>query len=300
MQDNPLIKIALPIAIAVIMCGIGLTLRGSDFRRIGENPKPVLIGVLGHYLLLPSLGFAMAWLFPMSPEFAVGLVLVAACPSGSTSNALTFLARGNVALAVTLTVISALITFVSVPLLVNLALQFFAGETREIRLPVGQTILHLAALVLIPVLLGMGLRRYASGFAVRVEPWVSKFALGFLLLLIVAISVAERERLPEWLSQLGPAALTLCCSAIGLGYLLGRISGLALRDSITVGMEVGVQNSTLAIVIALSLLQSPQIAMPGAVYGLLMYLPALAMVVLGRRAVAREEVRASASDIPGS
>ncbi|WP_242110737.1 bile acid:sodium symporter family protein [Luteimonas aquatica] len=291
MQDNPLIKLALPIAIAVIMCGIGLTLRGGDFRRIAEHPKPVWVGVLGHYLLLPGLGFAVASLFPMSPELAVGLVLVAACPSGSTSNALTFLARGNVALAVTLTVISALVTFLSVPLLVNLALQAFGGQAREIRLPVGQTVLHLAALVLAPVLLGMAIRRFAPGFAQRVEPWVSRFSLGFLLLLIVAIAVSERERLPAWLAQLGPAALTLCCAAVGLGFLLGRACGLALRDAITIGMEVGVQNSTLAIVIALSLLQSPQIAMPGAVYGLLMYLPALAMVVLGRRAVAREEAR---------
>jgi len=289
MQDSLLVKIALPIAIAVIMCGIGMTLSGGDFRRIAQRPKPVLIGILGHYALLPLLGFAAAWLFPMPAELAIGLVLVAACPSGTTSNALTYLARGNVALAVTLTVISALVTFLSVPLLVNLALQVFGGEARDIRLPVGQTILHLAALVLAPVLIGMAVRRWAPAFAQRLEPWVSRFALGFLVLLIVAIAVSERENLPAWFAQMGPAALTLCCAAVGLGFLLGRISGLELRDAITIGMEVGVQNSTLAIVIALTLLQSPQVALPGAVYGLLMYLPALAMVVSGRRAVARDE-----------
>ncbi|TWI00272.1 BASS family bile acid:Na+ symporter [Luteimonas cucumeris] len=289
MPDSLLIRIGLPIAIAIIMCGIGMTLSGADFRRIGERPKPVLVGLVGHYLLLPLLGFAVAWLFRLPTELAVGLVLVAACPSGSTSNALTYLARGNVALAVTLTVISALVTFLSVPLLVNLALQLFGGETRDIRLPVAQTIVHLAALVLVPVLLGMGVRRHAPGFVRRVEPWVSRFALGFLLLLIIAIVVAEHEQLPIWFVQLGPAALTLGCAAIGLGFLLGRVSGLVLRDAITVGMEVGVQNSTLAIVIALTLLESPQIALPGAMYGLLMYFPALALVALGRRAVAREE-----------
>ncbi len=289
MQDSLLVKIALPIAIAIIMCGIGMTLSGGDFHRIAQRPKPVLIGILGHYALLPALGFAVAWLFPMPAEFAIGLVLVAACPSGTTSNALTYLARGNVALAVTLTVISALVTFLSVPLLVNLALQTFGGEARDIRLPVGQTVLHLAALVLAPVLIGMAVRRWAPAFAHRAEPWVSRFSLAFLVLLIVAIAVSERENLPTWFAQMGPAAMTLCCAAIGLGFLLGRISGLALRDAVTIGMEVGVQNSTLAIVIALTLLQSPQIAMPGAMYGLLMYLPALAMVVLGRRAIARQE-----------
>lgn len=293
MQDSLLIKFGLPIAIAIIMCGIGMTLSGGDFRRIGEKPKPVLIGLLGHYLLLPLLGFGVAWLFRLPTEFAVGLVLVAACPSGSTSNALTYLARGNVALAVTLTVISALATFISVPLLVNLALPMFGGEARDIQLPVGQTIAHLAVLVLMPVLLGMCIRRFAPGFVRHVEPWVSKFALGFLVLLIIGIAISERANLPTWLAQMGPAAMTLGCAAIGLGFLLGRVSGLALRDAITIGMEVGVQNSTLAIVIALTLLQSSQIALPGAIYGLLMYFPALAMVVLGRRAIARQEAAAA-------
>lgn len=291
MQDSLLLKIGLPIAIAIIMCGIGLTLSGEDFRRVGRHPKPVVVGLIGHYLLLPALGFAVAWMFPDSLEFAVGFVLVAACPSGSSSNALTYLARGNVALAVTLTVISALVTFVSVPLLVNLALQWFGGEARQIRLPVAQTVMHLAALVLVPVLLGMGVRRVASGFALRVEPWVSRFALGLLLLLIVAIIVTQRDLLWRSFPELGPAALGMCAAAIGGGFLLARISGLALRDAITVGMEVGVQNSTLAIVIALTLLQSPQIAVPAAMYGLMMYLPAFAVVVLGRRAVARDDAR---------
>lgn len=297
MQDSLLIKFGLPIAIAIIMCGIGMTLSGGDFRRIAERPKPVLVGLLGHYTLLPLLGFAVAWLFRLPTEFAVGLVLVAACPSGSTSNALTYLARGNVALAVTLTVISALVTFISVPLLVNLALQMFGGEARDIRLPVGQTIAHLAVLVLIPVLLGMGIRRIAPGFVRHVEPWVSKFALAFLVLLVVGIVISERANLPIWFAQMGPAAMTLCCAAIGLGFLLGRITGLVLRDAITVGMEVGVQNGTLAIVIALTLLQSPQIALPGAMYGLLMYFPALAMVALGRRAVARQEAAVASAGL---
>ncbi|UOF16258.1 bile acid:sodium symporter family protein [Lysobacter capsici] len=293
MQDSLLLKIGLPIAIAIIMCGIGLTLSGADFRRIGQHPKPVVVGLIGHYLLLPLLGFAVAWLFPDSLEFAVGFVLVAACPSGSSSNALTFLARGNVALAVTLTVISALVTFISVPLLVNLALDWFGGETRHIRLPVGQTVMHLAALVLVPVLLGMGLRRFAPALAQRIEPWVSRFALLLLLLLIVAISVTQHDLLLRTFPELGPAALLMCSAAIGGGFALARVSGLDLRDSITVGMEVGVQNSTLAIVIALTLLNSPQVAVPAAMYGLLMYVPAFAVVMLGRRAVAREQARAA-------
>lgn len=293
MQDNVAVQIGLPIAIIVIMAGIGLTLTLADFQRISQKPKPVLVGLLGHYLLLPVLAFAVAWAFSLPTELAVGLVLVAACPSGSSSNALTYLARGNVALAVTLTVISALATFVSVPLLVNLALQVFGGEARAIQLPVGPTVKHLAVLVLIPVMSGMAIRRFAPDFARRVEPAIGKFSLGLLLAVIVVLVYTERATLGAMLLQVGPAALTMGCAAIGLGYLLGRGCGLALRDAITVGMEVGVQNATLAIVIALTLLNSPQIALPGAIYGLLMYLPALAMVALGRRAVKREEAGAA-------
>ena len=432
MQDNLAVQLGLPIAIMVIMCGIGLTLTLADFQRISQKPKPVLVGLLGHYLLLPLLGFAVAWAFalptdlavglvlvaacpsgsssnaltylargnvalavtltvisalatfisvpllvnlaldvfggeareirlPLGPTIkhltvlvlgpvmfgmavrrfaptfarkvepaigkfslalllavimvlvyteratlggmlvkvgpaaltmgcaAVGLVLVAACPSGSSSNALTYLARGNVALAVTLTVISALATFISVPLLVNLALDVFGGEAREIRLPLGPTIKHLTVLVLGPVMLGMAVRRFAPTFARKVEPAIGKFSLALLLAVIMVLVYTERATLGGLLVKVGPAALTLGCAAIGLGYLLGRACGLVLRDAITVGMEVGVQNATLAIVIALTLLNSPQIALPGAIYGLLMYLPALALVVLGRRAVAREE-----------
>ncbi|MES2857967.1 MAG: bile acid:sodium symporter family protein [Pseudomonadota bacterium] len=293
MQDNVAVQIGLPIAIIVIMAGIGLTLTLADFQRISQRPRPVLVGLAGHYLLLPMLGFIVAWAFALPTELAVGLVLVAACPSGSSSNALTYLARGNVALAVTLTVISALATFVSVPLLVNLALQVFGGEAREIRLPLGPTVKHLAVLVLIPVMLGMAIRRSAPDFARRVEPAIAKFSLALLLVVILVLVYTERATLGAMLFQVGPAALTMGSAAIGLGYLLGRGCRLALRDAITVGMEVGVQNATLAIVIALTLLNSPQIALPGAIYGLLMYLPALAMVALGRRAVAREEARAA-------
>lgn len=290
MQDSLLITVGLPIAIMIIMCGIGLTLTLTDFRHIREHPKPVVVGLVGHYVLLPLLGFTVAWAFSLPTELAVGFVLVAACPSGSTSNLLTFLARGNVALAVTLTVISALVTFLSVPLLVNLALDVFGGEARAIRLPIGPTIKHLALLVLLPVTIGMTVRRFAPAFALKVEPAVGRFALVVALVVVAALVYVERDTIADMMVKIGPAALALGCAAIGLGFLLGRVSGLVLRDAITVGMEVGVQNATLAMVIALTLLQSPQIALPGAIYGLLMYLPALAAAALGRRAVARQQV----------
>lgn len=283
MEPSVLISTGLPVAIAVIMCGIGMHLTPADFRRIGEFPRSVAVGVAGHYVLLPGLAFAVAWLFGLPPELAVGLILVAACPSGSIANTLTFLARGNVALAVCLSVISALATFASIPLLVALAGEVFAGEARAIRVPVAATMGHLAGILLVPIVTGMLVRAHLPRVAAALGPWVGRFAVLLLGILILGILLTQRGALVAAALQSGPAVLTLCCGAIAGGWALGRLARLPERDVLTVSLEVGVQNAALAILIALSVLQSPQVAIPGALYGGLMYGPALAVVVLGRR-----------------
>jgi bile acid:Na+ symporter, BASS family len=283
MAPSVLISVGLPIAIGIIMCGIGLHLTLADFRRVREFPRSVLAGVAGHYLLLPALGFGMAWLFRLPPELAVGLVLVAACPSGNMANTLTFLARGNVALAICLSVISALATFLSIPVLVGLASEVFAGEARAIRVPVLETVKHLAGILLLPIAAGMLIHARLPRVAHALQPWVGRFAVLLLVVLILGIAITQRGALTAAALQAGPAALALCCAAIGGGYALGRLAGLPPRDVLTVSLEVGVQNGALAILIALSVLNSAQIAIPGALYGALMYLPALVVVAIGRR-----------------
>lgn len=283
MEQSALISIGLPVAIGIIMCGIGLHLTPADFRRVREFPRSVLVGVAGHYVLLPALGFAMAWLFRLPAELAVGLVLVAACPSGNMANTLTFLARGNVALAVCLSVISALVTFLSVPLLVALASEVFVGEARSIRVPVPETVKHLAGILLIPIATGMLVRARLPRVAQALGPWVGRFAVLLLVALILGIAISQRGALTAAAIQAGPAALALCCAAIGGGYALGVLARLPPRDVLTVSLEVGVQNGALAILLALSVLGSAQIAIPGALYGVLMYLPALVVVAIGRR-----------------
>lgn len=286
MEQGSLIGIGLPVAIAIVMCGIGLHLSPADFRRVTEFPRSVVVGVAGHYLLLPALGFATAWAFRLPPELAVGLVLVAACPSGNIANTLTFLARGNVALAVCLSVISALVTFVSIPLFVGLASDVFMGEARSVRVPVLETARHLAGILLLPITAGMLVRARLPGLAAALQPWVSRLAVLLLVVLIVGIAVTQREGLAAAALKAGPASLALCTAAIAGGFVLGRLARLPPRDVVTVSLEVGVQNGALAILIALSVLGSAQMAIPGALYGGLMYLPAFAVVALGRRAAA--------------
>lgn len=284
MLDNVLVTTGLPIVAALIMWGIGLTLRVEDFRRVAGRPRSLIIGVAGHYLLLPLLGFAFAGSFAASPGYAVGFVLLAACPSANVSNVLAFLARGNTALAVSLAVICAFVTLLSVPLLVNFALDWFGGaDARWVRLPLRQTMTHLALLLLAPVMLGMLVRRLAPGFALRAEPWIGRLSLLFLLVLAVVITLGNADLAKDAIRRLGLPTLLMCTLGIAGGLLLARAFRLPIADAITIGMEVGVQNCMLAMLVALTLLRMPEVAMPAAVYGLTMFLPAFALVAFGRR-----------------
>ncbi|MBF6024450.1 bile acid:sodium symporter family protein [Lysobacter niastensis] len=284
MEDNLLIRVALPLVNFIIMCGIGLTLEVADFRRIGRSPKSVAVGVAGHYLLLPAIGFVMAYVFRDTPGFAIGFVLLAACPSASVSNTLSYLAGGNVALAVALTAISAVASLLSVPAWILLAARAFDIEGRMVQLPVSETIARLAVLVLLPVALGMGARHWARAWALRVQPWISRVALLSLILVVVAFAVTQWELVSRSISELGAATLAMSAAAMVGGLLLARAVKLSFADSVTISIEVGVQNCMLAMLVALTILHSVQAALPAATYGLMMFVPALAVVALGRRA----------------
>jgi len=278
-----LVNVALPLANVVILLGVGLVLDTGDFRRIRERPRPLVVGLFGHYLLLPALGFAMAWQFRHEPAIAVGFVLIAACPSASASNLLTHLARGNTALAVTLTVISAVATLVTLPLMLNAAGEWLYGASYRMRLPFWQTMGRLAVLVLLPVVAGIALRRFRPRLALRIEPWVSRVGLAALMLAISTYLATNFPAFARSFERVGPATVCMSTVAIVAGLLLGRVSALSRRDTITIGMEVGVQNCMLALLVAFTLLRSPEVAVPAITYGVMMFLPAFGLVALGRR-----------------
>jgi BASS family bile acid:Na+ symporter len=277
-QVDGLLRYGLSLANLLIMFGIGMGLSAGDFVRLAGDRRPLLAGVAGQYLLLPVLGFLVAgWLLP-SVELALGFVLVAACPSASASNALTWLARGNVALAVTLTALSAVLALVAIPLALAVALHWFAGEAQRIQLPVASMLAHLAVLVLLPVACGMLVRRQWPAFGARAEPWFNRGGMAMLLLLVGVIAFQQRAVLSQWLGTLAPAVVALCVSALAGGYLLAWAIRLPRRDAVTVALEVGVQNCLLALLIAYNVLGLPLVGMPAAIYGVLMYPLALLLV----------------------
>ncbi|WP_286220857.1 bile acid:sodium symporter family protein [Marinobacter apostichopi] len=285
METSPLISIGLPISLFIIMVGIGLTLTLRDFGQVTRNPRSVVVGTFAQILLMPLVAFAIAPLLGLAPALAVGLVIIAACPGGTTSNLFVLLARGHIALSILLTVSASLITIITLPFFTNYALQMYFGEAANISLPVGKTIAMLVVIVLLPVALGMFIRTKAPAKAQKAEGMVSIFGGFVLLLLIIALLWGSRERLPELLAQAGPAAFLLNLAGIVIGLGLSRLAGLSQRESLAIAVELGIKNGTIALMVTLTLLESSEMSIPAVVYSVLMYGFGCILIAMGRRLV---------------
>ena len=273
MESSFLTAVFLPFALFIIMLGMGLGLTVKDFTRIFVEPKAVIIGLIAQLIIVPVVGFLLAMFFPLSPELAVGVVILAACPGGPTSNLVTYLVKGNVALSITLTAISSLVTVFTIPLVVNLAMQQFMTESVALQLPFLKTVIQIAVITLIPVSLGMLTHHYAPTLAATIEKKVKWLSLFFLGLIIVGLLLKERENVSSFFLQVGGVTLTLNVLTMVLGYGLSVLTGLNRECAKAITVEVGIQNGTLAILIASTptFLNNPNMAIPAAVYALLMF-----------------------------
>lgn len=282
MDQSPLVEIGLPIALFIIMVGIGLTLTVDDFRREARQPRAMTLGSIAQILLMPLLAFGIAAVLGLSPELTLGLVILAASPGGTTSNVVALMARANVALSIVLTVVASVVTIVTLPLAANLALAWRADDADVVvRVPLVNSIGLLVVIVLIPVLLGMTIRARRPEAAVRFEPRVSAFGAVVLVALIAGIAIDMRGELPTLIAESGPAALLLNLGGLGLGYATGLL-GLSSKDRRTCAAELGIKNGTLAILIAVTVVGNEVVATPAAVYSVLMYITAFGLVAYGR------------------
>jgi BASS family bile acid:Na+ symporter len=270
------------------MLGMGLSLVPEDFRRITRYPKAVAVGTACQIVLLPLIAALITTVIPMQPEIAVGLIILAVCPGGPSSNLVTYLARGDVALSVTLTAVSSVITVVTIPLFANLALQHFLGESTAIALPIGKTILQILLITLLPTAIGMAIRSRFPETARRLEKQMSKFAAGLLALIIVLLLSKESSKLYGFLLRVGVGAVLLNLLAVLSGLLAGKAFRLPLAQQICIAIEVGIQNGTLAIAITAGLLNNADMAVPAAIYSLLMYVTGFAAILYGRKRVGSE------------
>lgn len=285
MQANFFTAVLLPTGLAIIMLGMGLTLLPEDFQRVTRYPKAVAIGLVSQLLFLPIVAFLVASIVPMQPEIAVGLMVLALCPGGPSSNMITYLAKGDVALSVTLTALSSAITVFTIPIFTNLSLQYFAGQNAAIALPIGQTMLQIFAIALVPIGLGMLIRQQFPDLARRLEKTANRLAIAFLALIILAIIIREWNRIPSFIAQVGIGVVLLNVISMLIGFWFGKLFNLNFAQRICIAIEVGIQNATLAIAITAGLLNNPDMAVPAAVYSLFAYATAILVIFYSRRSV---------------
>jgi bile acid:Na+ symporter, BASS family len=283
METSFLSAVVLPTSLAIIMLGMGLSLVPDDFQRVKKYPKAVAVGLISQLIFLPIIGFIIAKVVPMQPTIAVGLMILALCPGGVSSNIITFLAKGDVALSVTLTALSSVITVFTIPLLGNLAYQHFIGETAAIALPIDKTILQIFLMTLFPISLGMILRHNFTEFALSLEKATTRIAGGFFALIVLLLIIREWEKLPGFIVQVGIAVVLLNIISMLVGFSLSKLLKLNHPQQICITLEVGLQNATLAIAITAGILNNPDMAIPAAVYGLFMNITGFIIICYGRK-----------------
>ncbi len=273
--------VILALSLVIIMFGMGLTLTVNDFKRVFIEPKAILIGLANQLILLPLIGFLLISIFSVRAEIAIGLIILAACPGGPTSNLITHLAKGDTALSVSLTAIASFVTLITIPFIINLGLQTVLGSETEIQLNVVQTIAQVFVIVIIPVSIGMWIRASKEAFAMKMEKPV-RIASGIVFVLVlVGVILSEKENIIPYAQQAGLITFTLNILTMGLGMIIATFMKLSPRQAISISIESGIQNGTLAIAIATGLLMNTEYAIAPAIYSLIMFLTGALVIFWG-------------------
>lgn len=288
MQGDLISSVLLPLSLAFIMFSLGLGLTPADFRRILAQPRALIVGVICHFVLLPLVCYLMVRGFGMSGAFAVGFMILAACPTGTTSNLLTYLARGDVALALSFTAVASVLTIFTLPLIVAWSLTQFVGQGRGINMPVGMMMGQVFLVLGLPVAIGMAVRRRWTAPALRFEPRATRVSTVLFVIIVVLAVIKNWAMLRDNFATLAPFAVGLNLAMLAIGFVAAWLARLSRRQSVTLGIETAMQNAALALVIASTVLKEDAMAVPGALYGVLMYAGGLLFAAGMRRFVDTE------------
>lgn len=281
-MDSALTSVGLPIALAIIMFGLGLDLTVADFRRVGRHPRAVVVALACQLVLLPVVCFGLVRLFDLDPLLGVGMLLLAASPGGTTANLFSYVFRGDVALNISLTAVNSVISIATLPLITNLAIDHYdLGDS--VSMPLTEVV-KVFVLILVPVGVGMLVRRARAEFARSMNRPVRIGSAVILAVLVLGIFVSERDDVGGHLADVGLVAGLFCAISLVVGYAVPRAFGVVEDQAVASSMEIGVHNGTLAIFVAENVLDSTEIAVPAAVYSVLMFfLAALWGAVVSRR-----------------
>lgn len=273
MESSALTSIFLPLALGIIMLGLGLSLTLDDFKRVVLYPKAILIGLICQMILLPIICFVIALTFGLPPELAVGLMLLAASPGGATANLYSHLSKGDVALNISLTAVNSLLTLFTLPFIVNFSIGYFLESGQVIPMQF-KKVMEVFAIVLVPVTIGMLVRNKSNSLAQKLDKPVKILSALFLVLIIAATIIKEKSQIALYFEQVGLAALSFNILSMAMGYYIPYIFNIGKKQAIAIGMEIGIHNGTLAIYIALSVIGNSTMSIPPAVYSLIMFFTA--------------------------
>lgn len=283
-MGSALTTIGLPVALGIIMLGLGLSLTVGDFKRIAKHPKAVIIALVCQLVLLPLVCFGLVLAFQLPPVLAVGMMLLAASPGGTTANLYSHLFRGDIALNISLTAINSIIAVFTLPLIVNLSIAFFEPGDGQVGIQLAKA-LEVFAIVLLPVALGMLIRWWKPEFAKRMDKPVRIASIIILVVVIAGAVVSNLQPLMENFFALAGVTILFCVLSLTLGFLVPRLFRVSREQAIASSFEIGIHNATLAIVIAQTVLNNFEMSLPGAVYGVLMFFIAAAFgfIIRGRK-----------------
>ncbi len=280
---NIVTDLILPLALAFIMLVLGMGLTGGDFLRVIKQPRDFFIGAFSQIILLPIIAFILIKVWPIAPELAIGVMIIAAAPGGVTSNLLTFFAKGDVALSISLTAIISLLCVATIPFIVLTSASLLSGSDINQNISLFSMSRDMFLIVTVPVILGMILRRFASKFALKFEPIAKKISIFLFVLVLLGAIAAERENVISYFAQAGLITLALNLIMMITAYYIAQIfvSGVAQKRCITI--ECGLQNGTLAIFVATSIFGGGMYVIPAATYSLIMFATSLIFIYFVRR-----------------
>jgi len=271
----------LAISIMIIMAGMGLGLTLQDFKRVAENPKPVLIGLFNQIIILPLVGFGLCVLFKPEPFIAIGLMMLVACPGGTSSNIIALLAKGDLPLSISLTAINSLITIFTIPLIINFSFGYFENEMGSVEPPALDIFKSLIAVIAVPLTIGMLIKKKVSGFADKMEAPVRNASAILLAIVIVVILVNEFDLFIANIGATLGILVSLSTITMGLGFLTSKWLNLTAKQALTIAIESGIQNGTLTISLAVITIANSDLAIVAAIYGPIMYIMAILPVLAG-------------------
>ncbi len=284
MEDgNVVTQLFLPLSLAFIMFSVGLELTLADFGRVATQPKDFIIGAFSQIVVLPLVAFGLLSVWTIDPALAVGVMIIAACPGGVTSNLMTYLARGDTALSVSLTATISLLAVFTLPLIVGFSIVHFMDAATAPEMSVINTIIGIFAITTVPTIIGMAVKGFASDFAERFERMARLIATVLFVIILIGAVVSERENIVDYFKQAGPLTLVLNIVMMVLAAALARLGGLKPSQRIAITLECGLQNGTLAIFVAVTLIGNTTMMVPGGIYSLLMFVTAIFYVFIVKK-----------------